>query len=148
MFGILNGAFYFLCAVVVHWSRYTFGSLLCNLGGVCISGLLMQSILVMRDNSSSLPGRIITENGGINGKIVSKNISLLKQFFRIVIKWDFVWCHILLDRLRITSLRHWYFFLGISFRNPLLFGLSQETCIWRNHTLWTLLREEKCRINH
>ena len=50
----------------------------------------MQSILVMRDNSSSLPGRIITENGGINGKIVSKNISLLKQFFRIVIKWDFV----------------------------------------------------------
>ena len=76
MLGILNSTFYVLGAVVVNRSRYSFGSLLCNLSGICISGL--RRIHVVRDNSSSLPGRIITKYGGINGKIVSKYISLLK----------------------------------------------------------------------
>ena len=148
MLRILNSAFDVLGAVVVHRSRNPFRSLLCNLSGIGISGLIL-SIQVMRDNSSSLPGRIVAQNGGINGKIVSKHISLLKQLFRIVIQRDFVRCHILLDGLRVTGLRHRYFLLGIPFRNPRLFaGLAEETGVCGNHALRTLLREEKCRINH
>lgn len=90
MFGILNSALQFLGAIVVDRPRYSFGSLLLRyLGGLCISGLI-HSILVVRNGSRGLPGSVIIQDGRIDGKVVSKNISLLKQFFGIVIEGYFV----------------------------------------------------------